>query len=67
MKKSYIKYFDPNINRKSQITHHNRYDGILFKERVCKDVIVLCYECHEIFHSSGRKVINHYELKKIPN
>ena len=51
-------------SRPAESMHHNQYDGILFKERIGIDVVGVCHECHDHFHDN-RKVINHFELKKL--
>ena len=51
-------------SRPSEVMHHNKYHGVLFKEQIGKDVIALCNKCHSAIHEKS-KVANYYELKKI--
>jgi len=49
-------------SRPSECAHHNKYHGVKFKEVPTKDVIALCFNCHNLFHDF-QKVANYYELQ----
>lgn len=53
-----------NCSRPSEVAHHNKYHGVLFREIPGKDTIGMCRDCHESFHDR-KKVANYSELVEI--
>ena len=51
-------------SRPSEVAHHNKYCGVLFREVPGQDTIGLCRDCHESFHDR-KKVANYFELNNI--
>ena len=57
-------------SRPADVVHHNKYFGVLFREKIGIDIKSLCYNCHQTQHEcidviSGKEIIEMEKLKQI--